>query len=341
MVKKESELEKYFDDFFKSDIYEVCLIQLMPHEGAFMNYIQNLIERKEKEYNDKTKKCFIFIVHMLRVTKEEIKKIGNEKNKSYQEEKNKILNETLSNLSGYYQVFIDNLNGDENLKLENIINNENLLDKLNLNLDEEFSSTIFTAISYIKYNITYSYKDLNKDNYQKELFDFIKNNQKIKALINDCFIREMNKPGESDIIIKILKNKNTKFSLQIRDIVSLINQGLLNLYKSMIYSLFIRLEKNHFFSAILSDVFLQKSKKIETKKKSINIVEVLFTSYLKSLNITDTKFKIVEEFQKNKVDITLGFRYPGIKPILNSIDSSIKENITKQYRENEDNLRLL
>ena len=341
MVKKESELEKYFDDFFKSDIYEVCLIQLMPHEGEFMNYIQNLIERKEKEYKDKTKKCFIFIVHMLRVTKDEIKKIGSEKNKSYQEEKNKILNETLSNLSGYYQVFIDNLNGDENLKLENIINNENLLDKLNLNLDEEFSSTIFTAISYIKYNITYSYKDLNKDNYQKELFDFIKNNQKIKALINDCFIREMNKPGESDIIIKILKNKNTKFSLQIRDIVSLINQGLLNLYKSMIYSLFIRLEKNHFFSAILSDVFLQKSKKIETKKKSINIVEVLFTSYLKTLNITDTKFKIVEEFQKNKVDITLGFRYPGIKPILNSIDSSIKENITKQYRENEDNLRLL
>ena len=102
VIKKESELEKFLDDFFKNNIYKVCLIQLMPNEGEFMNYIKYLIERKEKEYKDKTKKCFIFLVHMLRVTKDEMNNLKNENenDKAYQEIKNKILNETLSNLSG-------------------------------------------------------------------------------------------------------------------------------------------------------------------------------------------------------------------------------------------------
>ena len=339
MLKKEKELENYLDDFFLNNKYKACLIQLMPHEGEFMNYIKYLIERKEKEYKDKTKKCFIFIIHMLRITKDEIKDLENENDKKYQETNNKILNETLSNLSGYYQVFIDNLNGDENLSIENIINNENKLQFVEAKIKEEFSQAIFTAISYIKYNITNSYKDLNKDNYIKELSDYILNNKNLQTLINECVFSEINKAEDSDIIVKILKNKNTKFSLEERDIASLIKQGFINLSRSTFYNLFVRLERNQFFSALLSDQFYKKTEKKETKKKEINIMEILISSYLESLDLTYTKFKVVEGFQKNKIDIILGFRYPGIKPVLKKIVLDIKENICKQYRENENNLR--
>jgi len=62
---------------------------------------------------------------------------------------------------------------------------------------------------------------------------------------------------------------------------------------------------------------------------------------LKNNRSKDTTFKIEEGFQKNKVEIILGFRYPGIKPILTDIISVIKQNIITKYRENENNLRVI
>ena len=345
MLKKENELEKLLDEFLADDNYIYCLIQLMPNEVEFMNYIKNLIERKEKEYKDKTKKCFIFIVHLFRISKEDIENANINNDKKYQETKNKILNETLTNLAGFYQIFIDNLNGEENLKIENLINDD---DKIKyescIELDKELPPAIFTAISYIKYDILDSYKGLNKDNYISALTEYIQNNANLRTLINNYFFRELKKIEELDVIIKILKNKNTKFSLEVKDMASLIKQELLNIYKSMINILFFNLEKNQFFSALLSNEYLKKSeikKEKVTKKKEINIIGHICELYLNILDFNYGKFKIIEELQKNKVVIILGYGYPGIKPIIEKIISKIKEDIIYKYRDNENNLRKL
>ena len=341
MLKKDNELEKLLDEFYINDKYQICLIQLMPHEGEFMNYIKYLIESKEKKYKNKTKKCFIFIVHLLRVLNDEIKSLENNNNKTNQEIKNKILNETLTNLSEYYQIFIDNLNGDENIKIENIINSNNKakfefcfkMDEIN----DELSSALFTATSYIKYNIPDSYKGLNKDNYIGELTEYIQENKNLRDLINNRFYKELEK--EPDIIIKILKNKNTKFSMEVIDIANLIKKELLNIYRSMIYILFFKLEKNQFFSALLSNKFYEKEeKKEEKKKKEINILDKISESYLDNLEFNDG-ILIKEGIKKNQVNILLGFRYPGIKPIIDKIIREIKESIINRYKKNEDNLR--
>ena len=343
MLKNENELEKLLDEFFINDKLIVCLIQLMPNESEFMNYIKYLIESKEKEYKNKTKKCFILIIHMFRTSNEDIENAKNNNDKKYQEIKNKILNETLTNLAGFYQIFIDNLNGEDNLKIDNLINND---DKTKyescIELDKELPPAIFTAISYIKYDIPDSYKGLNKENYISALTEYIQNNQNLRASINNCFFRELKKIKEPDIIIKILKNKKTKFSLEVKDIASLIKQELLNIYKSMIYILFFKLEKAQFFSTLLSNEYSKKSEivnKNDKKKKEINVIGNIIELYLNILEFNDGKLKIIEGLQKNKVEIILGYKYPGIRPIIQRIIKKIKEDISGKYRENENNLR--
>ena len=297
MLKKENELEKLLDEFFIDDNSIYCLIQLMPNEVEFMNYIKNLIERKEKEFKNKTNKSFIFIIHLFRISKDDIENAKYNNDKKNQEIKKKVLNETLTNLAGFYQIFIDNLNGDENLKIENLINDD---DKTKyescIELDKELPLAIFTAISYIKYDIIDSYKGLSKDNYI--------NNESLRTSINNCFFRELKKIEEPDVIIKILKSEKTKFSLEVKDIASLIKQELLNIYKSMIYILFFRLEKNQFFSALLSHEYLKKSeikKENPTKKKEINVIGNICELYLSILEFNYGKLKIIEGLQKNKV----------------------------------------
>ena len=338
MLKRENELEKLLDDFFIND-YIICTIHLMPHEGEFMNYINNLIERKEKEYKDKKKKCFIFIVHMLRVSKEEVKNLENENDKKSQEIKNKILNESLSNLSGYYQIFIDNLNGDEKLRIEKILNldDKTLFDTFKV--EEELPSFIFKAITYMKYTISNSCKGLNKDNYIKELTDFIFKNQNLKQLINKCVYKEFVKGEDNNIIGNIFNSKETRFSLEVIDIATLIKKKLLKTYSSMISILFFKLEKNQYFSSILSNEFLKRAQKKSEKEEKKDILESIYESYLDNYEFNDGKFKIVEDIKKNKVDVILGFRYPGIESTLKNIVKEINERISIKYRENENNLR--
>ena len=91
---------------------------------------------------------------MTRVMKKDLKEIEKRPLKEQIEIRKKIIDESLSHLSGYYQVFIDNLNGDENLKIEKIMNmNQNELFKALVNPDEELCSSIFHTISYMNYNI--------------------------------------------------------------------------------------------------------------------------------------------------------------------------------------------
>ena len=257
-IESENEFEEILNNFMNNNKQKLCIIQFNTDEGSMMNYIQYFIENKEKEHlkNNKdkkikeNKKVFIFIIHIRRIFNHELENFELKDEKTKKEINKKILKETISNLSGYYQIFIDNLNGDEKLTVDIILKmkGNGLFSKF-LDLDEELSKNIFKSILYIKYNINSYIGNLNKDNYIKTLLDYIKNNKKIRDLINECILRQIT--YEDDIMNEIFKKKNTINESDI-DIVSIIKRYLLNLYIHKLNLLVFKAEKDHFFSSLLS-----------------------------------------------------------------------------------------
>jgi hypothetical protein len=106
----ESELENIYLD--EGDRIKIIVFKFHPEETVIMNYINYLIENyiKEKNYeeNQNKKKAFIFSVHMNRI----FEKDKNDPKKENFIQRNE-LGETISYLSDFYQIFIDNLNGEE------------------------------------------------------------------------------------------------------------------------------------------------------------------------------------------------------------------------------------
>ena len=117
--KSENEFEKEIEDFLEEDKYKICFIKFNANEGSFINYVKFFIENKEKDFIPNHKKegellpqkVFIFIVYLSRVLNSHLENLE-KKSKEFQNYINqKILKETISLSSGYYQIFIDNLNG--------------------------------------------------------------------------------------------------------------------------------------------------------------------------------------------------------------------------------------
>ena len=337
MIKYDSELEKLIDDFYINDDNEICLIQITPEEGKYFDYIKCLIENKEKNYVNKNNKIFVFIVHLFRISNDEMNNFENINNKKNQEIGNKILKENLSNSAGYYQIFIDNLNGEENLKIENIFNDDSdIIFNSFFDVKSELLPTLLKAISFMKYNINNPCIGLeNEDDYISLLLDYLqkKENEKLRELINKCLFKELKKENDFDIIANIFIDKNTIVTKDITDICFLIKQKLLEIYKSFMYILYFKLEKNQFFSSLLYNDVMKNSEK--------DILEKIYESYLNTFEFNDGATKIFEAEKKNKINIILGFKCPGIQPILDKIIKEIRENIRELYINNENNLRRL
>ena len=362
-LKSENELERILDNFFEEESKKVCLIQFLPYEVDYMNYIKYFIEDKEKSYNNKSPKYFILVVYLSRVLKDDLKNIKKKSKNEKLEIEKKILGETLSYLSGYYQIFIDNLNGDDNLDISKLMEIEKK-DIINscINVDMELMSNVFTTISYMRYNIFSPYKGLNEENYINRLMELISNNKLIRDLLNDNLLKQIVN-NEEDLIKNILKDKNVFRGDEI-DILSLIKINILKIYKSNLNVLFFRLEKDQFFSSLLTnsvegDLFQQENPnnvnkivieeemnlyndKEPGKKEGVNerkaLIQKMMKFYLENLNLNGNNTKITEKPRTNKVDIMFGFKLPGIKSILDDILKMIRESIV-DYRKNEDNLR--
>ena len=359
-IKSENELERQIDNFFNDDKSKICLVKFLPYEGSLMNYVKYLIQNKEKDYGLKQNKIFIFIVHLVRVLKKDLNDIDKKPLNEQIEIRKTILEETLSNLSDYYQIFIDNLNGDEKLKIEKILTmkKKELFQNI-VNVDEELSQNIYKCISYMKYNIIAPYKGLSQENYVDELIKFISKSRRLRKLMNECIFRQTLNNND-DIINKIFKDKNA-FNGEEIEIISVIKNYLSKLYTSQLSLLYFRAEKDQFFSSLLSNALNQSvwgytinqdvKNEIdddEEKEEEINLdvnnedkttVEKIAKYYLDQVIFNDGKIKVTEKFLSNKLDITFGLNIPGIKPVFDKILSSVRENILKLYRNNENLLR--
>ena len=171
-IKSEKEYEKNIDEFFNEDKYKICIIHFSPQESNLINYTKFFLENKEKEYKNNSK-IFILIIHILRIFNNELD--NSKKNeKEYQEILNKkTLKETISHLSDYYQVFIDNLNGDKNISLREVFDLENnkIVDTF-LSPNKNRDCNTYASLYFFNYNILYSFGELNKENYVEKLRKF-------------------------------------------------------------------------------------------------------------------------------------------------------------------------
>ena len=353
-IKSEREFENNIDDYLNEENYKVCIIKFLPYQGSFMNYIKYFIENKENEKKIESKKIYIFIVYMSRISIQELKDIDKKTIKEKEEFNQKILKETLSNLSGFYQIFIDNLNGNPKHKIEKILNmKKNELFNNLINPDEELCSGIFQSISYMKYDIIAPYKGLNRDTYINKILELITNKKRLRDLINEALFKQSFK-GKEDIITKIFKEKNSINEGDI-EIISVIKRYLSKIYINQLTLFYFKAEKEQFFSSLLSNSIEQElwpTKKIDNKneeeelikeKEEIyedkTLIEKLAKVYLEQVVYNDNITKISPIIGGNKVDIIFGLKIPGIKPILDNILKLNKENILKDYQNNENELR--
>ena len=358
--KSEREFEQNIDDYLEEDNSKVCIIKFLPFEGSYMNYIKFFIENKINGNKKYDKKIFIFVVYMSRISNKDLNDIDNKTLKEKEEFNKKILKETLSNLSGYYQIFIDNLKGEPKLKIENILvmNNKDLYNKV-INPEEQLSSNLFKILSYMKYNIITSYKRISNDNYVDKLIEFISSNKRLRNLINETIFNQSFQKDGADIIGKIFKDKKSITGKEI-EILTVIKEFLVKQYLSQLSLMYFKAEKDQFFSTLLSNSIDKKlwsvkeenneiknnneiEEEMNLKKDENNldktITEKIAKLYLANLVYNDNKTKVQEKPGSNKIDIYLGFKIPGIKPVLDKILNHAKENTLENYSKNEKELR--
>ena len=356
-IKSEREFETYIDDYLREEKLKVCIIKFLPNEGSSMNYIKYFIENKIGDNKDFEKKIFIFIVHMSRIFIKDLNEMDKMALKDKEEFEQKILSETLSNLSGFYQIFIDNLSGESSYKIDKIINMKRTeLFKTLINPDEELASNIYTSISYMQYNITAPYKGLSNETYVDKLMSFICKKKRLRDLMNKTIFNQ-SFTANTDIITKVFKEKDL-FNGEEIEIISIIKKYLSIIYTKQLSNMFFKAEKDQFFSSLLSNELEKeiwpnkddKNKEQEDKEEEINlkkeqiyedktIIEKIAKKYLETMVYNDGKTNIVEKIGSNKVNIIFGLKIPGIKPVLEKIVASARENTLKNYRNNENELR--
>ena len=71
----------------------------------------------------------------------------------------------------------------------------------------------------------------------------------------------------------------------------------------------------------------------------INIIEVTKNEYIKNLKFNDGLLRVEEKIKRNKIEIILGLKLPGLKIHLESLVQKIK-NVLKNYQRNERNLEM-
>ena len=95
-----------------------------------------------------------------------------------------VLNEVnltkLQQLGGnkdYYQIFINNLNEDNNLTLDDItkMKTKELFDKF-IDIHQELNQNLYLCFSYMRYDIQFPVGELNKVTYVNKLINYIENN---------------------------------------------------------------------------------------------------------------------------------------------------------------------
>ena len=349
-LSSEDELESELEQLYlnKEDKIKIIVFKFNPDESNKINYVKFFIENyiKEKNLGEDKKKAFIFTVHMNRIFETDKK---DPKKKKYIERNE--LNETISHLSDIYQIFIDNLNG-EDFSLIDILKskNEELFRKF-IKAEGVFMKYIYKAFSFFSYDFIINVDEIDKDNYTLQVIKYLQVHKNLRDSIINCVLNQKTK--QKDILSKILINNITRDDV---GIVSVIQRYLSELFLDNLSQFVFKTEKDHFLSIFIynkinSDVNDQnlgqqedrKKDEQDKEKKIINYMDnklfkKLIEVYLQTLDISNI-VRFQKQLKTNNITLLLGLKLPGMKFTLECLRTYIKENLREQFFDSEEELR--
>ena len=339
-IQNEFDLETEVEEFLENNDLKIFIFNLLPFESEKIDYLKAIIENKETEYKNKLQKdinkLFIFLIHVERINKKDLE---NQYKEHMDLIRKKMLTHTLSNLAGYYQIFIDDINGQNYYDAENkIISLDEILKMKNndmyksfINLETIFQENLHNSLCLFGFNFIFDEGKNNKDIYITNLIELFIEDKHLLNLINGKIMENINMKltnKNENVFEKIIKEE--KFShgdICIYDIIKkVLNKNYLNEFKI----LYIELENNYYFSSLLSN----KVKYINNKNEK----EEIFYKYIKEIFIKDIDIKNKIPENEINIDIINGYNLPS-KNLIETINYNITNNIINQYREIEDEFK--
>ena len=316
-IKSENDLISLLKEFFNLNNKNLLILRFSENDLHKVNSVNYVINSFEKDIKNKKNKLIIFIIHKQR-------------HKKSQENK-KINSDLISFINDeYYQIFIDNLNGDKNLEFCKLISNESdsLTQDFIKAINGQFvDKKIYNILNYLKFEILYQTKDFNSENCisiiakkiieNKNLKELIlknieKQGKSIKGIIKEVFISEINEVFDVDFIEVIYSKLNANFYMYLLNIIYyILNRNIL--------------------IPILNDQSLDMLLKINYFK---NLIDSEFANI---------KFNFVPqlklEINANMISIYNGLSLPLSKFYLDKIINYVNEQICPRYIINEELMR--
>ena len=340
-IQNEFDLETEVEEFLENNEYKILIFNLLPFESQKIDYLKTIIENKETEYKNKvpkdSNKLFIFLNHVERINKKDLE---NQYKEHMDLIKKKMIIHTLSNLAGYYQIFIDDINGQNYYDNENkILSLDEILKMKNNDIYKSFinSETIFqeylnNILCLFDYNFIFDEGKNNKDIYITNLIELFIKDKHLLNLINEKIMGNIdikytgNK--NENILEKIIKEE--KFSVGDICVYDIIKKVLTKNYLNEFKILYIELENNNYFSSLL----FNKEKYIN----NTNEKDEIFYKNKKDIFIKDIDIKKKVPEKEMNIEIFNGYNLPS-KNLIEKITYNITNNIINQYRENEEEFK--
>ena len=198
----------------------------------------------------------------------------------------KIFTATISNLSSYYQIFIDNLYGSNAINLESIFHDEGINIGNFLDLNNELTKNIYMILSSNLPNTIFSKDKLRDEKYINKLMEYISNNDDIKAYINNSvkkIIRNSENIVTKEIINEIFKKEDIVKKYD-QDIIGIIIKNLSSECMNYLAKFYFKAEQDNFFADLLAiegdkdrdganieEIFEKQQEKIKTYFKEFKI----------------------------------------------------------------------
>ena len=185
---------------------------------------------------------------------------NNPKRKRYVGEN--ILTDTITYVSDYYQIFIDDLNGEDFSILDIMKMGKKELFKKCLKLDVELTNNIYKTFSYFNYSFKIN----------------LKNNQDFTQMFINCILKQSNEKMNIGDILK----KNELFNKDnMRSIIEIVQKYLSSLFNNNLDKLIFKLEKENFLSTFIFNEIAP----VKVKPKPKIVIRLIIKKFQKKLII--------------------------------------------------------
>jgi len=316
-IKSENDLISLLKEFFNSNTKNLLILRFSENELHKVNYVNYTINNFEKDIKNKKNKLIIFIIHRQRHKKSlENKKINSDLISFINDE--------------YYQIFIDNLNGDKSFDFCKLISDgsDSLTQDFIKDINEQFVDTkIYTILNYLKFEIFYQTKDFNSVNCIPIISKRIIENKKLKELI----LKNMEKQSKSikDIIKEVFESEiNEVFDVDFKEVIySKLNANFEIYLLNIIYDILNR----NILIPILND------QSLDILLKNNYYKNLIFSEFDKIHFNFAPKLKLGNK--ANMISIYNGLSLPLSKFYLDKIINYINEQICPRYIINEELMR--